>query len=359
VNPRRPTVADVIDLHGEAYGREYRPSLAQRRVLDDLSACRTARLGGHRFRCDRCGHEEIAYNSCRNRHCPTCQAANRAQWLQAKETDLLSVPYFHVVFTLPEAVAPVALQNKRVVYGLLFQAAWRTLATIAKDPDHLGARIAALAVLHTWGQNLLHHPHLHCVVPGGGLSPDGARWIACRPRFFLPVRVLGRYFRGCFLRLLQKAYDQRRLHFHGHLAPLERLDHWRIFVASLRGQDWVVYAKPPFGGPQQVLRYLARYTHRVAISNGRILSVDNDTVRFWWKDYRRDNTRRVMTLDGCEFLRRFLLHILPRGFQRIRSYGLLANRVRRDRLARCRELLDDPCVTHHSLLLCRGPDASD
>lgn len=343
MNSRRPTVADVIDLHGVAYTRDYHPSRDQRRVLDKLAACRTARLGGHRFRCDRCGHEKIVYNSCRNRHCPRCQAQARANWLRAKEDDLLPVPYFHVVFTLPEAIGPVALQNKRVVYDLLFQAASQTLAIIAKDPQHLGAKIGTLAVLHTWGQNLLHHPHLHCVVPGGGLSPDGSQWIACRRHFFLPVRVLGAFFRGRFLRLLQKAYDQKRLCFHGQLASLAQHDRWRRFLAPLRQQSWVVYAKPPFGGPRQVLRYLASYTHRVAISNGRIVSVDNGKVRFRWKDYRRGHEWRVMTLDAQEFLRRFLLHIFPKGFQRIRSYGLLANRVRRLKLAQCRSLLQVTC----------------
>jgi hypothetical protein len=291
----------------------------------------------------------IVYNSCRNRHCPKCQGASRAQWLEEQERDLLPVPYFHVVFTLPDAIGPLALQNKRLVYGLLFQATFETLRTIARDPRHLGAEIGGLAVLHTWGQNLHHHPHVHCVIPGGGLSSDGRRWVACRPDFFLPVRVLSQRFRHRFLDLLQQARDAGKLSFRGCIAPLAQSDHWTPWLLALRSRDWVVYAKPPFGGPRQVLKYLARYTHRVAISNQRLLSIENDQVTFLWKDYARNNRQCTMSLDGIEFLRRFLLHALPPGFQRLRHFGFLANRVRVEKLRLCRELLADSRETATSV----------
>jgi hypothetical protein len=310
-------------------------------VLRDLGRCRTASLGGHLNRCDQCGHQEISYNSCRNRHCPKCQGRAQAQWLADREADLLEVPYFHVVFTLPAEISPLVLQNQRLVYGLLFRAVSQTLVTIARDQQHLGAEIGFLAVLHTWGQNLHHHPHVHCVVPGGGLSLDGQQWVPSRKRYFLPVPVLRQFFRGCFLRLLQQVWQRQELEFHGEMAALAEPEQWQSLLAKLRAKPWVVYAKPPFGGPRCVLRYLARYTHRVAISNRRILSIDNATVRFQWKDYRRDSQQRVMTLAADEFIRRFLLHVLPKRFQRIRQYGLLANRVKAEKLARCRRLLDE------------------
>ncbi len=334
-------VADVIRAHRddflEAYGSTLSPE--QRRALIDLPRCRTAALGGHVEECDRCGHQQIAYNSCRNRHCPKCQGTEAARWVEAQAADLLPVEYFHVVFTIPAALGPIALQNPRVVYGLLFRAAAETLRQIAADPKHLGAEIGLLAVLHTWGQNLQHHPHVHCVVPGGGLSADGSRWVACRPGFFLPVRVLGRLFRGKFLALLKAAFDGGKLSFHGQLAALASPAEFRRILAGTANTKWVVYAKPPFGGPEQVLRYLARYTHRAAISNHRLIGLEGDQVEFLWKDYAQGGAQKTMKLQAVEFLRRFLMHILPTGFMRIRHYGLLANRVCREKLELCRRLL--------------------
>jgi hypothetical protein len=281
----------------------------------------------------------VAYNSCGNRHCPKCQAAARGAWLEARREELLPVEYYHVVFTLPEAIAPLALQNKAIVYGLLFHAAAQTLQALAANPRHLGAEIGLLAVLHTWGQNLLHHPHLHCVVPGGGLAADGSRWIACRPGFFLPVRALSRLFRGKFLARLQAAYAQGRLGLHGKLAALREPAAFAQLIGSCYAREWVVYAKRPFGGPEQVLKYLARYTHRVAISNRRLVALKDGQVTFRWKDYAHGNREATMALSAVEFLRRFLLHVLPTGFVRIRHYGFLAHRHRAAKLARCRELL--------------------
>jgi hypothetical protein len=296
-------------------------------------------LGGRAKKCDRCGHIVCVYNSCRNRHCPKCQGAARAAWLQAREQEVLDVEYFHVVFTLPHELAPLALQNRRTVYGMLFRAASETLLTLAREPKHLGAKIGCLALLHTWGQNLLAHPHLHCVIPGGGMSPDGKRWIHCRDGFFLPVRILSRMFRGKFLAMLSRAFEQNELGFHGQLAELNHPKAWEGWLEPLRNKEWVVYAKPPFGGPRRVLKYLARYTHRVAISNRRILSTDNGTVTFTWKDYSSGNTKRTMALDAHEFLRRFLLHVLPSRFTRIRYYGFLANRNRADNIRLVRQLI--------------------
>jgi hypothetical protein len=335
----RAELAEVIAQAGAAYQARYHASSGQRRILRDLVRCRTAALGGHTQQCAECGHEVISYNSCRNRHCPKCQGSARAAWLAARAADLLPVPYFHVVFTLPAPLGPLALQNKRLLYGLLFRAASATLRTIARDPKHLGADIGFLAVLHTWGQTLQHHPHLHCVVPGGGLAPDGTRWIPCRPHFFLPVRVLSRRFRYTFLRLLRAAFAQDKLRYHGQLAALAEPAAWRRWVHGLERVEWVVYAKPPIGGPEQVLKYLARYTHRVAIANQRLVSVADGQVTFRWKDYAHGHRPRTMTLEAVEFLRRFLLHHLPRGLQRLRQYGFLANRRRTTQLARCRDLL--------------------
>lgn len=341
MNPHRLEVADVIRMHGAGYLETYGGSTfaEQRRVLRNIVACRTATLGGHKFRCNQCGHMEIAYNSCRDRHCPKCQAAARAQWLEARADELLPVPYFHLVFTLPPSIASIALQNKRVVYGILFRAASRTLLRIADDPKHLGAKIGFLAVLHTWGQNLMHHPHVHCVVPGGGLSPDGSAWIPSREDFFLPVRVLSKVFRGKFIILIRKAYRHGQLTFHGKLTELSQSDRFDQEITKAVNRDWVVYAKRPFGGPEQVLKYLARYTHRVAISNHRLISMENDTVTFRWKNYTVGDRKAEMALGGTEFIRRFLLHVLPSGFMRIRHFGLLANRSRRAKLEQCRQAL--------------------
>ena len=339
MSDHRSEVADVFREHGADFLAGNSISADQQRVFCDLVRCRTAELGGHLNRCDHCGHEEISYNSCGNRHCPKCQGRAQAQWLTDKEADLLEVPYFHVVFTLPAEIGPLALQNRRLVYSLLLRAVSQTLATIARDPQHLGAEIGFLAVLHTWGQNLHHHPHVHCVIPGGGFSPDRQRWIRSRPGFFLSVRVLRRFFKGCFLRHLQQAFQKQKLQFYGKQAALSEHEQWQSLMETLRTKRWVVYAKPPFGGPRQVLRYLARYTHRVAISNQRILSVDNAQVMFRWKDYRHGNQQRVMTLAADEFIRRFLQHVLPKGFQRIRQYGFLANRFKSEKLALCRRLL--------------------
>ena len=336
-------VADVLHRHGEAYRRAHDAHLGrvERRVMSAIELCRTAALGGHTEACTDCGVVRCAYNSCRNRHCPKCQGAARAEWLTARQADLLPVEYFHVVFTLPPAAAEIAFQNKQVVYGLLFRAAAETLHTIGADPKHLGAEIGLVAVLHTWGQALLHHPHLHCVVPGGGPSLDGLRWVACRPGFFLPVHVLSRLFRRLFLEGLQAAFNARELKFFGELAALADAVAFRRRLAELRKVDWITYAKPPFGGPAQVLAYLGRYTHSVAISNARLVSVTDHEVAFRWKDYRRNGQSRIMSLHADEFIRRFLLHTLPDGFHRIRHYGYLANGCRAAKLALCRRLLGD------------------
>ena len=337
-------VADIFRQAGPLYRQQHATALShgQRGVMSAIERCRTAALGGHVEQCDVCGHERISFNSCRNRHCPKCQSLVRAQWLEDRQADLIPVEYFHVVFTLPEVVAAIAYQNKAVVYDLLFRATAKTLRTIAADPKHLGAEIGFIAILHTWGQNLLHHPHLHCLVPGGGLSVDGERWISCRPGFFLPVRVLSRLFRRLFLEQLQRAFDAGDLHFYHALEELQAPAAFARDLAPVRKTEWVVYAKPPFGGPQQVLKYLGRYTHRVAISNNRLINFADDQVRFRWKDYRHESRLKVMQLAADEFIRRFLLHVLPSGFQRIRHYGFLANRYRAVKLARCRQLLAEP-----------------
>ena len=338
-----PTVADVFRRDGDAYRNQAGSSLpmAHRRVMSAIEQCRTAALGGHVEQCDRCAHTRIWYNSCRNRHCPSCQSLARAAWIEDRTADLLDTEYFHVVFTVPQAIADLAAQNKSVVYGILFRATAETLRTIAGDPQHLGAEIGFFAVLHTWGQTLVHHPHVHCVVPGGGLSPDGARWIACRPGFFLSVRVLSRLFRRLFLTQLHAAFDAGALQFFASLESLRDRAAFLQHLAPARRAEWVVYAKPPFAGPQQVLDYVGRYTHRVAISNNRLLDMDDGHVRFRYKDYRADRaeTQTMMTLPATEFIRRFLLHVLPPGFHRIRYYGVLGNRHRKEKLARCRQLL--------------------
>ena len=339
----RPEVADVLRRYGEAFRLTHAPSLSsgQLRVMSAVEVCRTAALGGHLEECDVCGHQRPAYNSCRNRHCPKCQSLARERWLEDREAELLPVGYFHIVFTVPQEIAALAYQNKTVVYGILFRAAAETLRTIAADPKHLGAEIGFLAILHTWGQNLLHHPHLHCVVPGGGIAPDGAHWIASRPDFFLPVRVLSRLFRRLFLHYLQAAFDGGKLRFFSSLEQLADRETFARYLTPLRHSEWVVYSKPPFGGPKQVLAYLGRYTHRVAISNSRLLDIEEGTVSFRWKDYRDGSRNKTMRLCADEFIRRFLLHVLPDGFQRIRHFGFLANRYREAKLAVCRRLLAD------------------
>ena len=331
-------VADIFRQYGLDFRLTHSLSPEQCRVMRAIQQCRTASLGGHVEQCDACGHQRIAYNSCRNRHCPKCQSLAKARWLQARLADLLPVEYFHVVFTLPEQLAAVALQNKRVVYNLLFAAVSKTLRTIAADPRHFGADIGFLAVLHTWDQTLRHHPHLHCVVPGGGLSVNGGGWRSCRRGFFLPVNVLARLFRRLFLDGLEGAYEKGKLSFYGTCAFLTKPTAFNRLLKSVHAREWWVYAKRPFGGPAQVLAYLGRYTHRVAISNHRLLLLQHGKVTFSWRDRRHGQVRSTMTLSAQEFMRRFLLHVLPRGFQRIRQFGLLANR-RRGELARCRQLL--------------------
>ena len=337
-------MADIFRQVGPAYRQDHADALSrgQLRVMRDIESCRTAALGGHVEQCDACGHQRVSFNSCRNRHCPKCQSLVRAQWLEDRQAEVLPVEYFHVVFTLPQEIAAIAYQNKAVVYDMLFRATAETLRIIAGDPKHLGAEIGFIAILHTWGQNLMHHPHLHCVVPGGGISPDGERWISCRPGFFLPVRVLSRLFRRLFLEHLRRAFDADALHFFNALASLQEAGAFADYLAPVARAEWVVYAKPPFGGPDQVLAYLGRYTHRVAIANSRLLSFDDDEVAFDWKDYRHESKHKVMRLEPSEFVRRFLLHVLPSGFQRIRHYGLLANRYREVKLARCHHLLMVP-----------------
>jgi len=339
-------VADIFRDHGPAWRRANagHVSLGQLKVMSAIESCRTAALGGHVERCEECAHTRIAYNSCRNRHCPKCQGAAAKEWLADREVELLPVPYYHVVFTLPAPIADIAYQNKAVIYDLLFKAAAETLTTIAADPKHLGARIGLTAVLHTWGSALTHHPHVHVIVPGGGISLDGTRWISCRPGFFLPVRVLSRLFRRRFLENLGDAHGADRLRFFGEHAPLAGHDAFTAYLAPLRKIEWVVYSKRPFGGPEAVLAYLSRYTHRVAIANSRLIAHDDTGVTFRWKDYRAKGRERfkVMTLAVDEFIRRFLIHVLPSRFHRIRHYGLFANGGRAENIAHARQLLSVP-----------------
>jgi predicted Zn-ribbon and HTH transcriptional regulator len=342
----RPTleVADVVRVHGEEFRRAHAASLSvvQKRVLRAIERCRTAALGGHLERCDQCGHERNAYNSCADRHCPKCQSLARAKWLEKRQAELLECEYFHVVFTLPAELAALTLQNKRAMYDLLFRATADTLQSIAADPQHLGAQIGFFCILHSWGQTLHFHPHLHCVVPGGGISPDGDHWVACRPGFFLPVNVLSRRFRKLYLRYLEQSYAAGKLRFYGELQKLSDPDTFVRYLAPLYDREWVVYAKAPFGGPDRVLDYLGRYTHRVAISNNRLQELKDGQVTFAYKDYKHQHRHKAMTVSADEFLRRFLLHVLPDGFQRIRHYGFLGNRHRAKNLARCRKFLAMP-----------------
>jgi hypothetical protein len=342
VGIRRPLleVADVVRLHGEDYRRERRLSAAQRKVLRHIATCRTAALGGHVDQCDSCGHQRISYNSCRDRHCPKCQGTQRLQWVNQRLERLVPVPYFHVVFTLPDELNPLILRNKAIGYRILFDAAARTLLQLARDPRHLGADVALTAVLHTWAQNLLFHPHLHCVVSAGGLSADGRRWIPGNDRFFLPVKVLGKLFRGKFLDVLNRTYLDRRLDLAGSTAALSDPLRWAALRNQLYHKDWVVYAKPPFAGAEQLFRYLGHYTHRVAISNHRLLKLQDGKVTFSVRDNNAAGKKKRMTLSTDEFLRRFLLHVLPHRFVRIRHYGLCAGRNVHTKLGTARQLLE-------------------
>jgi hypothetical protein len=346
VSRPRLEVADIFRGHGAAWRKANagHVSLGQLKVMSAIESCRTAALGGHAARCEKCRHSHIAYNSCRDRHCPKCQGAAARQWLAEREADLLPVAYYHLVFTLPAPISDIAYQNKAVIYNILFKVSAETLITIAADPKHLGARIGVTSVLHTWGSALTHHPHVHMIVPGGGISLDGMRWLSCRPDFFLPVRVLSRLFRRLFLDKLLTAHQAGQLKFFGAHAALADPQALAAYLAPLRNAEWVVYAKRPFGGPQAVLAYLSRYTHRVAIANSRLIDCDHNGVTFRWKDYRLDEPDRfkTMTIDTNEFIRRFLIHVLPSGFHRIRHYGLFASSSRNDNIARARELLAVP-----------------
>ena len=334
-------VADVVRQHSDAFLARYGPTLsgAQHRALRAIAVCRTAALGGHITQCDHCGHEVQAYNSCRHRSCPKCHGAAQAAWLAAREGEVLDTPYVHVIFTLPHDLGPLALQNPRHLYGLLFRTVAQTLQDIAQDPKHLGAEIGGFAVLHTWGQQLHHHPHLHCVLPAGGLAPDGTRWVPCRPHFFLPVRVLSRRFRHLYVAGLVQLYMQGHLTLTGRCQELAEPTPWQQLLAALRTKEWAVYAKEPLREPQHVLTYLARYTHRVASANHRLVALENDQVTFRYKDYQRGHRLRTQTLDAVEFVRRLMLHVPPHGFHRMRHFGFLANRVRQEKLAQCRTLL--------------------
>jgi len=333
-------VAEIFRQHGPAYRESHRLSRNALRVMRAIEVCRTAVLGGHKDQCDHCGHVEISYNSCRNRHCPKCQTLQKEKWIEARSQDLLPIEYFHVVFTLPSELNPLALLNQRVLYDLLFRSASETLTQLAQDPKHLGATVGVIGILHTWGQNLMAHPHLHCIVTGGGLSSDGT-WKPCRRGFFLPVRVMSALFRGKFLDLLKDSFKKEVLVFPDRLRHLKDPTDFETFRKNLYPKQWVVYCKEPFNGVQGVLQYLGRYTHRIAISNHRLLNLRNGDVSFLWRDYADNNRQKTMTLKAAEFLRRFLLHVLPSRYVRIRHFGLLANRKRKDNVARCRKLLED------------------
>ena len=358
-------VADVIRRAGDSFRQRTTLTWPQRKVLDAIARCRTAALGGHRDQCMRCGYQAISYNSCRNRHCPKCQTNARDKWLAKRQQELLPANYFHLVFSVPHALVPLMWQNQRRLFSLLFDSSAATLLEVPADPRHLGAEIGFLAILHTWGQRLQQHPHIHCVVPGGGLSFDHRRWLASRLSFFLPVKVLSRVFRGKFIAGLRRAFRNQQLVFYGECRPLAVEQNFVAFLRTLLQQDWIVYAKPPFGGPEHVPHYLARYTHRVAISNHRLLAISDSAVNFRWKDYAHGSKPRTMTLSLQEFLWRFLQHVLPRGFPRIRYFGWLANRCRKNLLPLCRLLLHQPApATQASSLnqpttwpcpLCQGP----
>jgi hypothetical protein len=360
-------VADVVREHADDYRRAHHPSAAQEAVLKHIAECRTVALGGHVEECDSCGHQRIAYNSCRDRHCPKCQNTARAEWITERLERLLPIPYFHVVFTIPDELNPLALRNKKAIFNILFTSASQTLQTIARDEKHLGAQVGFTMDLHTWGQNLLFHPHVHCVVTGGGLSSDGTHWIAGREKYLLPVKVLAKLFRGKFLAALDRAYQDGELDLAGSTAALADPEAWRRFKNGLYKKDWVVYAKPPFGGAKQVFNHLGRYTHRIAISNHRIVNFADGKVTFSWKDCADGCQKKLMTLDAVEFLRRFLLHVLPHGFVRIRHYGLCASSNVNTKLVAARRLLEpgaEPTeVVHrrgdaHSMLAISAPTAA-
>lgn len=342
--PPRLELADIVRVHGDPYRRTHRLATVQHRALRAIATCRTAALGGHRETCDHCGAVRITYNSCRNRHCPKCQTLTQARWLAARKADLLPIPYFHVVFTLPHDLNALAQGNPRVIYALLFRAAADTLLAFGRDPRHLGGTIGITAILHTWGQNLSQHLHLHCLATGGALAVDRSHWIAGRSSFLFPVRALSTVFRAKYLAGLQCAYNAGQLTFADGTAALADRGHFTAFLGRLRAVEWIVYAKRPFAGPEQVLDYLGRYTHRVALSNHRLVDHRDGRVRFHWKDYADHDRAKIMTLEVGEFLRRFLLHVVPRGFMRIRHFGLLANRTRRVLVTRCRALLGQPPV---------------
>jgi hypothetical protein len=356
----RPTleVADIVRAAGNSFWERYGSRLAwpHRKALDAIVRCRTAALGGHLDQCRSCGHQAVSYNSCRNRHCPRCQGNARVRWLAARSAELLPVPYFHIVFTLPHEFSALILQNKRLLYDLLFRTSAATLLEVARDPECFGAEIGFLGVLHTWGQNLQHHPHVHYIVPAGGLALDGSRWIGSSRRFFLPVKTLSKIFRKKFCDQLRELFQQDRLQFHGSLQQLTLPDAFSHFLRELGHKVWVVFAKPPFGGADHVLNYLARYTHRVAISNHRLVAFENQRVSFLWKDYAHGGKNKIMTVPADEFLRRYLLHVLPKGLVRIRHFGLFANRRRAASLQRCRSLLGtEPCADPPATAACQPP----
>jgi hypothetical protein len=332
-------VADVFCQYGPAYRESHRMPRNHLRVMRAIQVCRTAVLGGHKDKCDHCGHLEISYNSCRNRHCPKCQTLRKERWIEARSEDLLPIEYFHVVFTIPSELNPLVSMNQRIMYDLLFRSVSETIEKLANDPKHLGATVGVTGILHTWGQNLMDHPHIHCIVTGGGLSPDGSHWVSCRKGFFIHVRVLSALFSRKFLGLLEKSFESGDLVFPGSISYLKELRAFKSFKGHLYHKKWVVYCKPPFDGPKGVLQYLGRYTHRIAISNNRILDVQGGNVSFLWRDYADNNHKKTMTLKADEFIRRFLLHVLPARYVRIRHFGLLANRRRKDNIALCREFL--------------------
>jgi hypothetical protein len=336
-------VADIFRAYGSAYWQAHEMPVRHRRAMRAIEICRTTELGGHVDECDQCGRLRISYNSCRNRHCPKCQCLDKERWLEARKRDILPTHYFHPVFTLPESVKPLALRNQNVVYSILFRSASESIKELTEDPRHLGAEVGFIAVLHTWSQTLMDHPHLHCIVTGGGLSPDGKQWIPCKGEFFLPVKILSRLFRGKFLAYLKEAYEKRKLVFPGKLVPLNEKSAFNALLKDLYAQEWVVYCKPPFGSAEIVMDYLGRYTHRVAISNDRLVKLEGGRVTFRYRDRSDNDTVKLMTLDASEFIRRFLLHILPDGFMKIRHYGILSNRNRKCKLAVCKKLLSAPC----------------
>ena len=338
-------VADIFRQHGPVYRESHKLPRNHLRVMHAIELCRTSVLGGHKDKCDHCGHLVISYNSCRNRHCPKCQTLRKEKWIEARSEDLLPIEYFHVVFTIPSELNPLVSMNRKVMYDLLFRSVSETLIELANDPKHLGAKIGVISILHTWGQNLMDHPHVHCIVTGGGLSSDGNRWISCRQGFFLPVKVLSALFKGKFIDYLKNCFKKGALLFDGGIRHLKEPETFKSFCNQFYHKKWVVYCKPPFGGPKGVLQYLGRYTHRIAISNNRILANRDDRVFFLWRDYADDNRQKTMNLTADEFIRRFLLHVLPDRFVRIRHFGLLANRNRKDNIASCHKMLGGEKVT--------------